>query len=686
MAYKGDVYAEPNAVFGKLNWDVIPYHDPVILPVMLAVVLGGLALLGYITYAKKWAYLWHEWFTSVDHKKIGLMYIIVAGVMMFRGFADAVMMRSHQAAESVGLGYLPPEHYDQVFTAHGVIMIFFVAMPFIVGLMNIIVPLQIGARDVAFPFLNSLSFWLFVSGAILVNISLFVGEFAATGWLAYPPLSGSEYNPWVGVDYWLWALQISGIGTLLTGVNFIATILRMRAPGMKLMQMPVFTWTSLCANALIVVAFPILTVTITLLTLDRYIGTHFFTSDMGGNPMMYVNLIWAWGHPEVYILILPAFGIFSEVVATFSRKRLFGYTSLVLATAVIMLLSFVVWLHHFFTMGAGASVNAFFGIATMIISIPTGVKIFNWLFTMYKGRVEFSASMWWTFSFLITFTIGGMTGVMLAVPAANFVLHNSLFVIAHFHNVIIGGALFGYFAGLTYWFPKATGFKLNEKWGKISCVLWSVGFFVAFMPVYVLGFNGMTRRLSSIENPEWAPLLWIAAAGVGLVALGVAAQVWQIFISIRDRKDNLDTTGDPWNGRTLEWATSSPPPFYNFATLPKIHDRDEHHYRKEHGTAYVKPERYKQIHMPKNTWAGVVISAFSLVFGFAFVWHIWWMVIVGFVGMIGAWIAYSFDRNKDYYVPVSEVEAIETPHLERVYQDHPHFNSQPELSGSKQMV
>ncbi|WP_412547255.1 cytochrome o ubiquinol oxidase subunit I [Photobacterium piscicola] len=663
MAYKGDVYAEADPIFGKLNWDVIPFTDPVVFPVMMAVVLGGLGLLGLITYQKKWHYLWSEWFTSVDHKKIGIMYIIVSMVMLVRGFSDAILMRSQQAASTIDASYLPPEHYDQVFTAHGVIMIFFVAMPFVVGLMNIIVPLQIGARDVAFPFLNSLSFWLFVVGVILINLSLFVGEFAATGWLAYPPLSGMDANPWVGVDYWLWSLQISGIGTLLTGINFVVTIIRMRAPGMKMMQMPVFTWTSLCANALIVLAFPILTVTLTLLTLDRYVGTHFFTTDMGGNQMMYVNLIWAWGHPEVYILVLPAFGIFSEITATFSRKRLFGYTSLVWATMVIMVLSFIVWLHHFFTMGAGASVNAFFGIATMIISIPTGVKIFNWLFTMYKGRVEFSASMWWTIAFLITFTIGGMTGVMLAIPAANFVLHNSLFVIAHFHNVIIGGALFGYFAGLTYWFPKATGFTLDERLGKISCALWTVGFFVAFMPVYVLGFNGMTRRLNVADNPEWAPYLWVAAFGVCIVTAGIAVQFYQIFVSIRDRKQNLDLTGDPWNGRTLEWATSSPPPFYNFALLPKIHDRDEHHYAKEHGLAYQKPERYKRIHMPKNTWAGVVISMFSLMFGFAFIWHIWWMVIAGTVGMIASWIVYSFQRSKDYYVEVSEVEAIERKHL-----------------------
>ncbi|MDB2664500.1 cbb3-type cytochrome c oxidase subunit I, partial [Porticoccaceae bacterium] len=499
MSSNHTIVTEPDPIFGRLTLDSIPFEDPIIMTTFTVVTIGALGLVGSILYFGKLKYLWDEWFTSVDHKKIGIMYIIVALIMLFRGFSDALLMRSQQAvavASESGAGYLPPEHYDQIFTAHGVIMIFFVAMPLIVGLMNIIVPLQIGARDVAFPFLNSLSFWLFVSGALLMNISLFVGEFAATGWLAYPPLSGIEYSPWVGVDYWLWALQISGIGTLLTGVNFVVTILRMRAPGMTLMKMPVFTWTSFCANVLIVVAFPILTVSITLLTLDRYLGTHFFTGDMGGNQMMYVNLIWAWGHPEVYILILPAFGIFSEVTATFSRKRLFGYDSLVWATVCIMLMSFVVWLHHFFTMGAGANVNAFFGIATMIISIPTGVKIFNWLFTMYKGRVEYSASMWWTVSFFLTFTIGGMTGVMLAIPAADFVLHNSLFLVAHFHNVIIGGSLFGYFAGLTYWWPKATGFTLDERLGKWACGLWTVGFFMAFMPLYVLGFMGMTRRLN----------------------------------------------------------------------------------------------------------------------------------------------------------------------------------------------
>ena len=662
MSSNHTIVTEPDPIFGRLTLDSIPFEDPIIMTTFTVVTIGALGLVGSILYFGKLKYLWDEWFTSVDHKKIGIMYIIVALIMLFRGFSDALLMRSQQAvavASESGAGYLPPEHYDQIFTAHGVIMIFFVAMPLIVGLMNIIVPLQIGARDVAFPFLNSLSFWLFVSGALLMNISLFVGEFAATGWLAYPPLSGIEYSPWVGVDYWLWALQISGIGTLLTGVNFVVTILRMRAPGMTLMKMPVFTWTSFCANVLIVVAFPILTVSITLLTLDRYLGTHFFTGDMGGNQMMYVNLIWAWGHPEVYILILPAFGIFSEVTATFSRKRLFGYDSLVWATVCIMLMSFVVWLHHFFTMGAGANVNAFFGIATMIISIPTGVKIFNWLFTMYKGRVEYSASMWWTVSFFLTFTIGGMTGVMLAIPAADFVLHNSLFLVAHFHNVIIGGSLFGYFAGLTYWWPKATGFTLDERLGKWACGLWTVGFFMAFMPLYVLGFMGMTRRLNYYDNPVWNNWLLVAGAGAIIVLCAIGVQFYQMFASIRDQKNNRDWSGDPWDGRTLEWATSSPPPFYNFALLPNVRDRDHWADMKEQSLAYKIPEQYQRIHMPKNTWAGVVIGGAALAFGFAMVWWIWWMAILSSGAMLAAWIAYAFSDDKDYYVEVDEILAIE---------------------------
>lgn len=647
-------------MFGKLSLEAIPYHDPIVMGTLAAVVLGGIALVGAITYFGKWKYLWTEWFTTVDHKRIGVMYIIVAIVMLLRGFADAIMMRTQLAvAAGDSPGFLPPHHYDQIFTAHGVIMIFFMAMPFITGLMNLVVPLQIGARDVAYPFLNSLSFWLFMAGVVLIMLSLFVGEFAATGWLAYPPLSGSEYSPSVGMDYYLWALQISGLGTTLSGVNFIVTIMRMRAPGMTMMKMPVFTWTALVTNALIVAAFPVLAATLALLTADRYLDMHFFTNDLGGNVMMYVNLIWIWGHPEVYILILPCFGVFSEIVATYSRKPLFGYKSMVYATASIGVLSFLVWLHHFFTMGAGANVNAFFGVATMIISIPTGVKVFNWLFTMYKGRVVFSVPMLWTVGFIITFVIGGMTGVLMAIPGVSFVLHNSLFLIAHFHNTIIGGVVFGCIAGLTYWFPKAFGFKLNERLGKYSFWCWFIGFYLAFMPLYLLGLKGMTRRLNSYNNPEWQPYLIVALVGAGFIALGILFLLQQVVISIRDRKQNQDISGDPWNGRTLEWATSSPPPFYNFAHVPHIDSLDQFWEDKQRGVAYEQPKKYEDIHMPRNTAAGVWIGAFGLIMCFALIWHIWWLSIAGLVGMIGSFIVRAYDRDIDYYVPAAEVERIE---------------------------
>ncbi|MDN6298269.1 MAG: cytochrome o ubiquinol oxidase subunit I [Halomonas sp.] len=655
-------------MFGKLSLESIPYHEPIIMGTVAAIVLGAVLLIGGITYFKKWQYLWSEWITSVDHKKLGIMYFLVALVMLVRGFADAIMMRSQQALAAGGAeGFLPPHHYDQIFTAHGVIMIFFVAMPMVIGLMNLVVPLQIGARDVAFPFLNNLSFWLFAAGVVLVNLSLFIGEFAKTGWLAYAPLSGINYSPDVGVDYWIWALQISGIGTTLTGINFFVTILKMRTRGMTMFRMPIFTWTSLCANVLIIASFPILTATIAMLTLDRYFGMHFFTNDFGGNMMMYVNLIWAWGHPEVYILILPAFGVFSEVVATFSRKRLFGYTTMVWATVCITVLSFIVWLHHFFTMGAGANVNAFFGIATMIIAIPTGVKIFNWLFTMYRGSIQFTSPVLWTLGFIVTFTLGGMTGVMLAVPGANFVLHNTLFVIAHFHNVIIGGVVFGMMAGLTYWFPKAFGFTLDEKWGKRSFWCWIIGFYMAFMPLYVLSFFGASRRMQSYANADWQPMMIVAWVGAVIIMAGIACTVIQLYISVRDRKKHVDVTGDPWDARTFEWATSSPAPFYNFAHLPTVNSIDGfwEDKQKNGAEALLSHGPYEDIHMPKNTVAGPVMGILSIALGFALVWHIWWLAAVSGAGIFIAFLMRVFNDDIDYYVPAAEVERIEREHRER---------------------
>ena len=642
-------------IFGRLSWEAIPLHEPILLVTFAAVILGGMALVGAITYFKLWGYLWKEWFTSIDHKKIGIMYIILGLVMLLRGFADALMMRAQQAiAFGDNAGFLPPHHYDQIFTAHGVIMIFFVAMPLVTGIMNYVVPLQIGARDVSFPFLNNFSFWMTTAGAIIVMASLFVGEFARTGWLAYPPLSGIGYSPGVGVDYYIWALQIAGVGTTLSGINLIATIVKMRAPGMGMMKMPVFTWTSLCTNVLIVASFPVLTAVLALLTLDRYVGTNFFTNDFGGNPMMYVNLIWIWGHPEVYILILPLFGVFSEVVSTFSGKKIFGYASMVYATVVITILSYLVWLHHFFTMGSGASVNSFFGITTMIISIPTGAKIFNWLFTMYKGRIRFEVPMLWTIGFMVTFVIGGMTGVMLAVPPADFVLHNSLFLIAHFHNVIIGGVLFGLMAGITYWFPKAFGYKLDPFWGKCSFWFWLIGFWVAFTPLYILGFMGVTRRTSHFQDMSLQIWFQIAAFGAVLIAFGIACFLIQLVVSFMKREQLRDHTGDPWNGRTLEWSTSSPPPAYNFAFTPRIHDNDAWWDMKQRG--YERPlSGFLPIHMPKNTGAGIILAGLSTAFGFTMIWQMWLPAALSFITLVVVAIAHTFNYKRDYYIPADEV-------------------------------
>ncbi|MEZ2740602.1 cytochrome o ubiquinol oxidase subunit I [Comamonas jiangduensis] len=640
-------------------------HEPIVLWTFIAVVLGGLVVMAALTKFKLWGPLWHDWICSIDHKKIGIMYIILGIVMLLRGFADAVMMRIQQAmAFGDNLGYLPPHHYDQIFTAHGVIMIFFVAMPLVTGFMNYLIPLQIGARDVSFPFLNNFSFWMTATGAILVMVSLFLGEFSTSGWLALSNLGNQ--NPGVGLDYYIWALQLSGVGTTLSGINLIVTIIKMRAPGMNLMKMPVFVWTSLCTNALIVASFPILTAALVLMSMDRYFGTNFFTNELGGNPMLYVNLIWIWGHPEVYILILPVFGIFSEIVATYSKKRLFGYTSMVYATVCITVLSWLVWLHHFFTMGSGAAVNTFFGITTMIISIPTGAKIFNWLFTMYKGRIEFKPPMLWTIGFMCTFAIGGMTGVLLAVPPADFVLHNSLFLIAHFHNVIIGGVVFGLLAGINYWFPKAFGYKLNEFWGKVSFWCWLVGFWVAFTPLYILGLMGVTRRANHFDDQSLQIWFVIAAVGVAIIACGIGAFLLQLVVSYFQRNANRDVTGDAWgSGRTLEWATSSPPPVYNFAKTPVVHEVDAWWDMKKHG--YQRPTSgFEDLHMPKNTGAGFVISMIAMVLGFALIWHIWWLAIVSFAGVILSTIIHTFNYNRDYYIPAAEVQATEDARTEQL--------------------
>jgi cytochrome o ubiquinol oxidase subunit 1 len=615
---------------GKLSWDAIPLHEPIIMGVSSMMVLVVALILVWITLKGYWPYLWREWLTSVDHKRIGVMYIILALIMLLRGFADAIMMRAQQAIAAGGAqGYLAPEHFDQIFTAHGTIMI---------------------------------SLGLTASGILLTNISLVVGEFAKTGWVAYPPLSGLQFSPGVGVDYYLWALQISGVGTLMTGINFVATILKTRAPGMTYMRMPVFCWTALASNLLVVAAFPVLTATFAMLLLDRYLGFHFFTTDGQGNAMMYINLFWIWGHPEVYILILPAFGIFSEVVSTFSSKPLFGYRSMVAATMVICVLSFTVWLHHFFTMGASANVNGFFGIMTMIIAVPTGVKVFNWLFTMYGGRIRFTVPILWSFGFMVTFVIGGMTGVLMAVPPADFQLHNSLFLVAHFHNVIIGGVLFGLMAGYDYWFPKAFGFKLDERWGVASFWCWLIGFYLAFMPLYVLGLMGMTRRMQHYDVASWQPWLVAAAVGAGIILAGIVCQVIQLVVSIRNR-EKLKVAADPWNGRTLEWATTSPPPAWNFAALPRVTDLDAFWAQKQLPQSLqanpAQARAHTPIEMPKNSATGLVMAFFAVVSGFALIWHIWWLAGLGALGIFLAMLVFAFRKEEEIEIPADEIARFE---------------------------
>jgi cytochrome o ubiquinol oxidase subunit 1 len=646
-------------MFGKLDWSAIPISQPIPLITSFVIILVMLGVLGLVTVKGWWPYLWREWITTVDHKRIGIMYCLLGLVMLIRGFADAIMMRSQQALAVGGAqGYLPPEHYNQIFSAHGTIMIFFGAMPLVIGFMNFLVPLQLGVRDVAFPTFNSVSFWLTASGALLVNISLFLGEFARTGWLPYPPLSEAAYSPGVGVDYYLWAVQISGIGTLVTGINFVTTVLKMRCPGMSYLRMPMFTWTAFASSLIIVAVFPILTATLAMLTLDRYVGWHFFTNSAGGNPMMFVNLIWAWGHPEVYILVLPAFGIFSEIFSTFSGKPLFGYRSMVAATLFICIVSMMVWLHHFFTMGAGPAVNTFFGIASSVIAVGTGVKIYNWIFTMYGGRVRLAVPMLWSMGFIFTFIIGGLTGVLLAVPPADFLVHNSMFLVAHFHNVIVGGVIFALFAGLEFWFPKAFGFRLHEGWGKAAFWLAFIGFWVTFAPLYIVGLMGMTRRLQHVIVPAWAPLLYISAFGVAILAVGVISQVIQLVVSIRSRETLRDVTGDPWDGRSLEWATPSPPPFFNFAVMPNVEGEEPYWGIKLRAveTQALAPEpKYEPIEMPVNSPVGFYTAFFATVFGFAMIWYIWWLAILALVAAYAGFAWFAWRDVHEFEVPVEEV-------------------------------
>jgi cytochrome o ubiquinol oxidase subunit 1 len=655
-------------LIGKLNWEALP-HELFSLGGTATFIGLGLFAVIVITRLKRWKWLWNEWLTSVDPKKIGIMYFIVGGGMLLRGGMDAIMIWLQQSLSAGSShGYLTADHFQQIFTAHGNIMVFFVAMALIFGLINYIVPLQIGARDLASPFLNTLGFWLFVAGVVMVNMFFLLGgEYAATGWLAVAPLSGREFSPGVGVDYMIWSLQISGIGTTLGAINFIITILKMRAPGMTLRKMPLFTWGSLCSMVMAVTVFPLLTATLCLLFFDRYLGTRFFTTSGGGDPMMYTNLIWMWGHPEVYILMLPSFGVFSEVVTAFSRKRIANYTSNVLGMIGVSLFALSVWLHHFFTMGAGANVNAFFGVMTMIIAIPTSVLVFTWIATMYKGRIRFTTPMLWFLGFVGVFSVGGMTGVLLAVPPADFQLHNSLFLIAHFHTMVIGGVLFGIFAGLNYWFPKIAGFRLNERIGRYAFWCWLVGFVMAFTPLYVLGIMGATRRLDHYDSTTgWRPFFIMALVGGIIIMIGVALQLVQIIASFIQKGRLLDTTGDPWDGRSLEWSTPSPAPFYNFAVIPQVAPSSSHDVFWEMKQQGLPKPAYEDIHMPRNTAVGIYISAFAFLVGFGFVWEIVWLVIVGVIGIIVCIIAKTFNEDSEYTIPAAEVEKLENAHTKKM--------------------
>ena len=657
-------------VFGKLSYDALPFYSGIATVAASLVVVGAIIVVALITYYGKWLYLWCEWLTSVDHKRIGIMYIAISLVMLSRAVIEAAMMRLQQAVSFNAPGYLPPEHFAQLFSTHGTIMIFFMAMPFLTGLINYAVPLQIGARDVSFPVMNSISLGLTAGGAGLMMVSLVLGKFSTGGWSGYPPYTELAFSPGVGPDYWIWAVTLSSIASTMTGINFAVTIYKRRTKGMTLFRMPLFTWTALTTSILMIFAMPPLTVATALLAADRYLGMHFFTNALGGNMMNFANLFWLFGHPEVYILILPAFGVYSEVIANFSSKALYGYHSLVYATMAIGVVSFAVWLHHFFTMGQSASINAAFGIATMVVGIPTGVKIYDWIFTIFRGRVRFAVPMLYALAFLVLFPIGGLTGILLANPAIDYQVHNTLFLVAHFHNMLIPGLLFGMIAGYHYWFPKAFGFRLNETWGRIAFVLWVVGFLLAFMPLYALGLLGMPRRTVEYFNPVYLPYTIVAVFGAALILCALASLFVQLWVSIRRREETRVFAGDPWNGRTLEWARPCPPPEYNFPVAPVVHERDPFFASKRRGNAYRPPAQYEDIEMPCNSALGPVVGVAGAVAAFGLVWHIWWLAVVGVLAMWGTVIARSFVRRTIRVISADEVKETEERWLEAVAAAH----------------
>ena len=654
-------------LMGRLEWSSLPFWQMLQHPTeaniingciatgaAAMVVVGAIITVWLLTRYRLWRPLWTNWLTSPDHKKIAIMYIVIALVMLARALIEAVLMRAQQAF-GLGGGFLSPEHFAELFSTHGTIMIFFMAMPFLTGVINYVMPLQIGARDVSFPVLNSISLGLTAAGAALVMASLVIGKFSTGGWFGYPPYTEANFSPGVGPDYWIWALNLAGLGSTLTGINFAVTIYKERAPGMKLMRMPLFTWTALCTSIIMIFAMPPLTVATAQLALDRYLGFHYFTNALGGNMMNFANLFWLFGHPEVYILILPAFGVYSETISTFSGKALFGYRSLVMATMAIAILSFTVWLHHFFTMGQNANINAVFGIASMLIGIPTGVKIYDWMWTMFRGRVRLTVPMVYAIGFIVLFVLGGMSGILLANPTIDYQVHNTVFLVAHFHNVAVPGVLFGMLSAYHFWFPKAFGFRLNERWGMISALCWIFGFIGAFFPLYALGIMGLPRRTVAYTEARYVPLEWVAFLGALLLLVALVALLWQLWISIRDRAENRVFFGDPWAGRSLEWATSAPPPEYNFAVIPTVDGRDAFTAAKAAGRAYQRPDTYVDIELPKNSAMGPAIAAIGFALAFGLVWHVWWLVILSFLAAIASMIVRGFARDTTRVVPAQEV-------------------------------
>jgi len=540
-----------------------------------------------------------DWLTTVDHKKIGILYLLAGAFFFVIGGIEALLIRLQLIGPQQG--FVDAQTFNELITMHGTTMIFLAAMPIIFGFMNAIVPLQIGARDVAFPFVNALGFWTFFVGGVLLNLSWIVGEVPDAGWTAYVPLSGEQFSMHRGLDFYLMGLQIAGIGTLVGGINFLVTIINMRAPGMGFMRMPMFTWTAFITSAMILFAFPALAVGLILLTFDRLFGGNIFDPNMGGNVVLWQHIFWIFGHPEVYILVLPAFGIISEVIPTFARKRLFGYSAMVFATVLIGFLGFMVWVHHMFTTGMGPVANALFAVATMLIAIPTGIKIFNWLFTMWGGRIVFTTANLFAIGFVPTFVMGGVTGVMLAVPPADFQFHDSYFVVAHFHYVIVGGIVFGLLSGLFYWWPKMTGRFLNETLGKVTFWLFFIGFHMTFFIQHFVGLLGMPRRvftyLGENDNPGWTWMNQLSTIGAFVMAIAILILLFNIFGSLAKPKT---AKGDAWNdGRTLEWAIPSPAPEYNFKQTPIVRGIDAFWKEKMAGNTEMTPaEPVGPIHMP----------------------------------------------------------------------------------------